>query len=152
MDTHKKQTASSKSIPSSDEEREQQLTKDRRINIAISLLLIAIGTKGLFVAITNKTLPAGVGVIEFILFVGLLILVFMQGRGFIKHKLAPIDEYEARQDAISKAKAFNFLSTGIFLIIILFPQDWALSLLLILLGYSWFMVAQGNSNGKEAAK
>jgi hypothetical protein len=142
----------SKNVPLTEEERERRLKKNKRINFTVSGFFIVFGVQGLALAITSKQIPGNIQALEMVLFFAMLLLILRQGAGFNKHKLAPIDEYEAQQEAASKAKAFNFLSTGVFFIIILFPQNWALPLLYILIGYSWILAGRTEDDGKETAK
>ena len=106
----------------------------------------------LLLVITDKKAPGQVQAIVGLLFILFLILTLVQGVSSTKYQLGPRDEYELHQDTIAKAKAFNFLSTGVFFVIILFPKTWVLPLLYILLGFSWLKSVQENDSGNETTK
>lgn len=131
--------------------REKALIKNRRLDIMMGILFIAQGIGTALAEVLSDNIASVINTVLTPLFFLLLVVILMQGRAFLKHKLAPQDEYEVHQDAIVKAKAFNYLSGGLFFIMILIPSVFAMSAVSILLGVAWLMVVRGQKDAKQPA-
>lgn len=129
--------------------RERAQDKNRKLDIIMGVLFILYGVLSALVY-GLKGNPADV--LDLVLMpvgITLLVVVLLQGKTFLKHNLNPQDEYELHQTAINKAKAFNYLSGGLFFIMFLIPEKFAMSAVCVLLGYTWLMVARGRVDAKE---
>lgn len=123
----------------SDQERDRQLEKSRKYAMFVGAGFMAVGVIGLVMTTTNHHLPSGLSLVQNLVSLILLIAILIRGHRYIKYNLKPSDEYEVRVEASQKAKAFNMLSTGLFLSTLLFPENVSIPVLYILLGYSWII-------------
>lgn len=132
--------------------REKALIKNRRLDIMMGILFIVQGIGAALVEVLPDDTANVLNTLLIPVFFLLLVVIVIQGRAFLKHKLAPQDEYEVHQDAIVKAKAFNYLSGGLFFIMILIPGVFAMPAVSILLGVTWLTVVYSEKDAKQTAQ
>lgn len=141
--------------PVSDKQREKLLKADSLMNRVAGAVFVAIGLFELLIVITKWSVPAYVQSIAGIIMALLLILFIVQGTRMAKYRLDPKDEYEVLQDAQAKARAYNFLSLGLFLMIVIVglpSAEYYVPLIYILLGSSWLIIAKESGNTDARAK
>lgn len=136
----------------SDEQREKAFGRSRYLNGVAGLLFIILGLGELAFEIANKTVQQPFQIAAGVLLFGALTLFLYDARVRNKYKLAPQDEYEAQQESNARARGFEYLSGGIFIILILFPATLLPALVYVLFGASWIIVAGLNRDGKAATK
>ena len=148
MKTSKKVQQKSRMLENvSDEQRVVMLRNESRTTKAGAIILLVFGAFNVVQSITDAAVPSWLTFFFGALFFAVLLLFISKSRRMSKYNLAPRDEFEIAENYRAKDRAFNFLSTGIFLMFLFLSADGikaqtVMGVLAVLLGQSWLLLVR----------